>query len=510
MASSTVSSLLDFLAATPAQRSEAEPILSDFQTLSEDDKVSARANVLATVFPIIFGDIAVVKESPLYEEHRSQPWSTNCFLSPSVITTPSSATEVSRILALARHLGSKFSIRGGGHLQNPGFVSNDGGVVIALSRFTQLVLSDDQKTVDVGLGLRWLDVYRGLDEYGLTVAGGRVPPVGVPGLLLHGGLSFQNSECGLGCMGVVDYEVVLADSSIIHANKSENPDLFWALKGGGPNFGIVTKITMSTLTNRIWSAARIYSSTQNETLLEALMAYHDLIEKDNKASLIFQTIKGTTLVLYLYCAPVQYPDVFSPFFDIPHVASLVPDGCRTVYEMIQAVADVMAPEQLYHDMRTTSTLPNIDVYRAAETARLEQMAALADLDRADLTMVIQPMSSLTVKVAREKGGNPLGIEDVGQQWLLVMADYTDPGNEPRIRAAVRKIIDAVEETAKRDNTYLPFKYANYASRDQDPLAGYGRENLQKLKDIARRYDPEGIFQRLQGGGWLLSRVGRSE
>lgn len=124
-----------------------------------------------------------------------------------MIVNPSSSIEVAQALALCRSLGCKFSIRGGGHLQNPGFTSNDGGVVISMSKFTQLVVSDDKSTVDVGLGLRWLDVYRGLDPYGITVAGGRVPPVGVPGLLLGGGLSFQNSEYGLGCTNVVEYEV---------------------------------------------------------------------------------------------------------------------------------------------------------------------------------------------------------------------------------------------------------------------------------------------------------------
>jgi hypothetical protein len=135
--------------------------------------------------------------------------STNCYLSPATILTPSTAQEVSKILSLLRFLGATFSIRGGGHLQNPGFTSNNGGAVISLSKFTQCILSEDKKTVDVGLGLRWLDVYKALDPYDVAVTGGRVPPVGVPGLLLGGGLSFQNSEQGFSCMGVINYEVSL-------------------------------------------------------------------------------------------------------------------------------------------------------------------------------------------------------------------------------------------------------------------------------------------------------------
>lgn len=122
--------------------------------------------------------------------------------------TPSSAAAVAKVLALCRFLDVQFSIRSGGHLQNPGFTSNEGGVVISMSKLTDLTLSKDGKTADIGLGLRWLDVYKGLEEqYGVTVTGGRVPTVGVGGLLLGGGLSFQNSEHGLSCMGVEEYEV---------------------------------------------------------------------------------------------------------------------------------------------------------------------------------------------------------------------------------------------------------------------------------------------------------------
>ncbi|KAL2824310.1 hypothetical protein BDW59DRAFT_180373 [Aspergillus cavernicola] len=505
---SNVPSLLDFLPLVPAQRPEAEALLSQFRSLSENQKGSTRGSVLAKIFPLVFGENAHVEESSTYEEHRTQPWSTNCWLTPKVITTPSATQEVAQILALVRFLGATFSIRGGGHLQNPGFTSNDGGVVISFSRFTQLDLSEDKTTVDVGLGLRWLEVYKGLEEHGLTVCGGRVPDVGVSGLLLGGGLSFQNSEHSLGCMNVVDYELVLADSTITHANASENPDLFWALKGGGSNFGIVTRIRMTTIPNRIWAEGRVYASAQNPDLIAALMTYHQLIEKDNKASLIWHTLNESTLLIFLYCAPVEKPAVFSPFYDLPFLMNAVPPACMTVYQMVQGVANILAKEPLCHDMRTTTTLPSQAVYLAAEKARLEQVAALSDLERADLTMVIQPMSSLSVKVAHERGGNPLGLQAANHQWFLVMADYANISDEERVRESVRKIVDAVEEAAKaEEGVYLPFKYSNYASRDQDPLASYGEDNLRKLKEIAARYDPEGVFQILQNGGWLLSTAG---
>lgn len=80
--------------------------------------------------------------------------------------------------------------------------------MISIAKFTDLTLSENKSTAEIGFGLTWLEVYKRLDPYGLTVTGGRVPSVGVAGLLLGGGLSFQNSEQGLSCNGVVEYEVL--------------------------------------------------------------------------------------------------------------------------------------------------------------------------------------------------------------------------------------------------------------------------------------------------------------
>jgi len=90
--------------------------------------------------------------------------------------------------------------------------------------------------------------------------------------------------------------------------------------------------------------------------------------------------------------------------------------------------------------------------------------------------------------------------------FLIMADWNNQKDEEVVREACREVIETVESVAKKNGTYLPFVYSNYASRDQNPLASYGAENLAKLKEIALRYDPEGMFQTLQNGGWLLSRA----
>lgn len=101
---------------------------------------------------------------------------------------------------------------------------------------------------------RWKDVYAYLGQYNLTAAGGRLGPVGVPGLLLAGGVNFYGNQVGFACTTVVNYEVVLADGTIVQANTKNNSDLFWALKGGSSNFGLVTRFDMETIPSRkVWA-----------------------------------------------------------------------------------------------------------------------------------------------------------------------------------------------------------------------------------------------------------------
>lgn len=87
-----------------------------------------------------------------------------------------------------------------------------------------------------------------------------------------------------------------------------------------------------------------------------------------------------------------------------------------------------------------------------------------------------------------------------------MADWKDPKDEDAVRSACKTIADKCEEVAKKNRAILPFKCANYSSRDQNPLVTYGEANLLKLKEIALKYDPEEVFQKLQNGGWFVART----
>jgi FAD/FMN-containing dehydrogenase len=115
-----------------------------------------------------------------------------------------------------------------------------------MSNLTTLELADQTKSVWVGPGRSWGEVYAFLEPYKLAAAGGRLSPVGVPGLLLAGGVNFHGNQHGWAADNVIEYEVVLSSGEIVSATADSNSDLFWALKGGSSNFGIVTRFKLKT------------------------------------------------------------------------------------------------------------------------------------------------------------------------------------------------------------------------------------------------------------------------
>ena len=150
----------------------------------------------------------------------------------------------------------------------------NGGVLISLDQFTTMQLSSDQKTVMLGPGLRWGAVYTYVSQYGLAVVGGRYDPVGVPGLLLGGGINYFGSLYGWAANSVVNMQVVLADGSIVYANTNESADLFWALKGGSSNFGIVTRFDVKTFPlGDIYGGTSLYNPAYIQEFVDAIGEY---------------------------------------------------------------------------------------------------------------------------------------------------------------------------------------------------------------------------------------------
>ena len=159
---------------------------------------------------------------------------------PAYVLRPGTVGDVQVGVRFAADVGLELSVRGGGHAF-PGFGTNDGGVVIDLGRLATVeIIDDDRHLVRIGGGATWGRVADVLAAHGLAISSGDTKSVGVGGLTLTGGIGWKVRKYGLALDNVVAAEVVTADGEVVRASAEENPELFWALRGGGGNFGIVT------------------------------------------------------------------------------------------------------------------------------------------------------------------------------------------------------------------------------------------------------------------------------
>jgi FAD/FMN-containing dehydrogenase len=172
---------------------------------------------------------------------------------PLAVVRASGSADVAATVGVARDEGLDLSVRGGGH-SAPGFGTNDGGIVIDLSPLQDVVVDADTKTARAGGGCTWAGFNDATHAHGLATTGGIIGSTGIGGLTLGGGIGYLTRKYGLSCDNLLSAEVVTADGQVVNASEKEYDDLFWALRGGGGNFGVVT-----TFEYRLHPVAEIYA-----------------------------------------------------------------------------------------------------------------------------------------------------------------------------------------------------------------------------------------------------------
>jgi FAD/FMN-containing dehydrogenase len=203
-----------------------------------------------------------------YDEARTI-WNGMIDKRPGLIVRPAGVPDVIGAVGFARDHGLLLAIKGGGH-NVAGNAVCDGGLLLDMSSMRAVHVDPRAKTAYVEGGAQWGDFDHETAAFQLTSTGGIVSTTGVAGLTLGGGIGWLNAKYGAACDNVLAYDVVLADGSYVRASAEEHPDLFWALKGGGGNFGVVTGFLfrLHPFDHQVLAGARFYPVDQAGDVLE--------------------------------------------------------------------------------------------------------------------------------------------------------------------------------------------------------------------------------------------------
>ncbi|CAF1156380.1 unnamed protein product [Adineta steineri] len=387
-----------------------------------------------------------------------------------------------------------FGIKSGGHSLNPGF-SSTGGIQISMQCFNKVAYNSTTQTVDVGPGLVWDDVYQQLQPYNVTVVGGRVSNVGVGGFLLGGGYGWKSNQYGLSIDNILEYELVTPNGTIVIVNNQTYPDLFFGLKGGLNNFGIVTNFKMRALPQTlVYGGVLIYTIFEIDDVVNAVVNFQKT-NQDPKAQILcdFTTLVDSFAINInaFYDAPTAPPNTFDVFTSILHEGQL---ETQSYLSLVQAL-----PVFISANMR--GRFHTISVSNISKPL----MEKIRDLF-INYTLTYIPFGATVINFSVEpflpsyfdksQGGayphspsNPLFPICLQFGWLLELDDqiFID---------AIQSVADTLLQTAIEDGQDLEdleeILYPNYALSDTPLIKMYG-SNVDRLTSIRRKVDPDNVM-----------------
>ncbi|KAI0970126.1 hypothetical protein F4678DRAFT_437622 [Xylaria arbuscula] len=407
-----------------------------------------------------------------------------------------------------------FAIRSGGHASSPGASNIAGGVTIDLSGLSSLALSAaDPPVLSVGAGSTWGTVYDYLVPMNLSVNGGRSADVGVGGLTLGGGISHFGPRIGWTCDSVVSFEVVLGDGTLVTASADKNPDLLWALRGGGNNLGIVTGVNLQTFPQgQIWGGEVIRPIETMAEQITALAAFCNPNGYDEFAALLVTFAYSSDLDLQVvvndieYTKPVVNPPVFQAFKNMTALSST-----QRITNMsdLAVEAEVNYPNGFRQSSTTLTIAATTAAINATVLAWNASIASVHGIPGLVWGLGLDPLPPQLY--ARRASENALGLTDRNGSTLIVVdlnAKWSDAAFDGAVDAAARALIAAIRRDVGSLGQLDPFLYINYAAPWQNPIKSYGPDNVARLQRVRRKYDPNRVFTDLSPGGFKIpKRVG---
>ncbi|KAJ7029882.1 FAD-binding domain-containing protein [Mycena alexandri] len=412
---------------------------------------------------------------------------------------PGTPADVSIVIQLLGKTKTPFAVKGGGHSGNPGFSSTT-GVQISMTRFSTVNYDKTTGTVAIGSGLIWDEVYAALEPHGVIVAGGRVSGVGMAGFTLGGGYNWLANQVGLTVDTVTAYDLVRPNGSIVSVTAASDPDLFFALKGGGNNFGIVTQFTLKAFPQgQVWGGVIFYAAAQLPAVTAAVARFASNVT-DKKAAIIpgYTTQLGKPVVanIMFYDGPSPPAGIFDEFLAIEHTTEDI--STRSFLSLVQsAPANVTAGTRgSFHAVSLLNYTPKILAAIQNETifwnARLASAGVTATYNVEPFfpNIYTHNTSPTAFPFTRTPPTIPLNLQFT----------WTSPSSDSIAHAAMRESADYLTQVAVQTGQAVAQAplYPNYALFGT-PLERLYGSNLPRLRAIKARVDPHNIMG--LAGGW---------
>jgi FAD/FMN-containing dehydrogenase len=408
---------------------------------------------------------------------------------PAVVVRAEGSADVVAAVNFARDGSLDLAVRGGGH-SVPGFGTCDGGVVIDLSRMRTVTVDPATGTARAEGGATWGDFNDATHVHGLATTGGIISTTGVGGLTLGGGIGYLCRGFGFSLDNLVSVDVVTADGRALVASERENEDLFWALRGGGGNYGVVTSFEFRVHpVNDIYGGPMFFELSEVENVLRF---YRDYIAEAPREMGVFPAFQiapplpfipedrhGDTFIALVGCwaGPVeQGEEMFRPFHDVaPVVAEFVGPA---PYPALNSAFDALVPPGLQHYWKASFVKELTDDAIAAHAEHGPKVPTV------NSTVHIYPINGACHDVASD--ATAFAYRDAN--FATVIAGmWPDPAQNDANIAWVRDYYATAP--LSEDGGYINFMSDDDQGRIRDNYKG----NYDRLVEVKRTYDPGNLF-----------------
>lgn len=403
---------------------------------------------------------------------------------PALIVRCQSTKDAVAAVLFARRVGLEVSIRGGGH-NVAGHAVTDGGVMIDLAEMKRVVIDPHAATAKAEGGVIWAELNKAAAEYGLAVTGGVISTTGIAGLTLGGGLGWLMSKHGLAADNLIAVELVTADGDVLQVEAQSHPDLFWALRGGGGNFGVATSFTYRLHPVQTVTGGLIAHPI--DAAPDLLRFYRDAVADASDDLTVFAGLvhapdgsggKLAALVVF-HAGPAADAERELEQFENWGSPLSVQVGPMP-YPVMNTILDAGFPAAAlnYWLASFTHGLPDELIDIAVER--------FADVPSAMSAIMLEHFHGAVTRV----GVTDTAVPHRDEGWnLFIPSVWTD-------RNATDANIAWTRETFSALRPYFGAgRWLNYLGDDEGEgaiRAAYG-PNYDRLRDVKRRYDPDNVF-----------------